>query len=348
MSPTEQNALILPVKQGSFVVSTRPVPSPKAGEILIKVKAVSLNPIDSTIQTVGYMVEKYPAVLGMDVAGEVASLGEGVESFSKGDRVFFQTNPPIGPDYGGYQEYALAMVETVAKIPEKFTYSQAATVPLTLTTAAVGLFADAPSGAGLNPTWDPKVQYIGHSALVVGGSSSVGIFAIQLLKSLGFTHIIAYASATHTEYLKSLGATTVIDRNKVPASDLTAAVAQICGQVNIVYDAVFSSEGQAAGYEALVDNGHLLSVRATPDAYVPKDVDDVRGRKVTTAYGSPHMPNNKVFGKILYKKLGGLLEKGTIVPLRIEELPGGLESIVGGLDRLKAKSVSGKKLIVSL
>ncbi|KAE9404564.1 hypothetical protein BT96DRAFT_1016156 [Gymnopus androsaceus JB14] len=154
------------------------------------------------------------------------------------------------------------MVETVAKIPEKFTYLQAATVPLTLTTAAVGLFADAPSGAGLNPTWDPKVQYVGQSAFIVGGSASVGIFV----------------------------------------------VAQICGQVNIVYDAVFSPEGQAAGYAALVDNGHLLSVRATPDAYVPKDVDDM-------------------FGKILYEKLGGLLEKGTLVPLRIEELPGGWRAL---------------------
>ena len=94
---------------------------------------------------------------------------------------------------------------------------------------------------------------------------------------------------------------------------MTTAVAQICGQVNIVYDAVFSPEGQAAGYAALVDNGHLLSVRATPDVYVPKDVDDVRGRKVTTAYGSPHMPNNRVFGKILYEKLEGLLKNGTIV-----------------------------------
>ncbi|KAE9404556.1 GroES-like protein [Gymnopus androsaceus JB14] len=323
MSPTEQHALILPVKQGNFVLSTRPIPSPKAGEILVKVKAISLNPIDSKIQSTGIMVEKYPAVLGNDVAGEVASLGEGVKSFSKGDRVFFQAVPPIGPDYGGYQDYALGLAETVAK---KYTYSQAATVPLTLTTAAVGLFADAPSGAGLNPTWDPKVRHVGKSALIIGGGSSVGMNAPKITRSS--TTIIAYASGTHTEYLKSLGATTVIDRNKVPASDLTT--------VNIVYDAVFSPEGQAAGYAALVDNGHLLSVRATPDAYVPTDLDYVRGRKVTSVIGSPHMPNNRVFGKILYEKLGGLLKNGAIVSRLITPLARlGLKSFPAGWKALR-------------
>lgn len=188
--------------------------------------------------------------------------------------------------------------------------------------------------------------------------------AIQLLKSTGFTQIIAYASAKHTEALKALGATAIIDRSQVPEKELTAAVSQICGQVNIVYDAVFSAEGQEAGYAALAENGHLLSVRAIPDAYASKD--ESRGRKVTSVYGSPHMPNNKVFGKIMYEKLAGLLGNGTIVvshnfeflelglivilyqPTMIEELPGGLGAIVDGLDALKEGKVSGKKLIISL
>lgn len=82
-----QSALILPQKQSSFILSTRPIPAPKAGEILVKVKAISLNPIDWKIQSTGYMVEKYPSVLGTDVAGEVVSVGEGVKSFNEGDSV---------------------------------------------------------------------------------------------------------------------------------------------------------------------------------------------------------------------------------------------------------------------
>lgn len=133
------------------------------------------------------------------------------------------------------------------------------------------------------------------------------------MKSVGFTHIIAYASAKHTESLKAIGATSIIDRNQVSTNDLIAAVAKISGQVDIVYDTISSPEGQSAGYAALADNGHLLSVRATPDAYVPKDESLVRGRKVTSVLGSPHMPNNRVFGRIMYEKIGGLLEEGTIV-----------------------------------
>lgn len=60
------------------------------------------------------------------------------------------------------------------QIPKNLRYTQVATVPLTFTTAAIGLFAEAPSGAGLNPTWDPSVKHVGKSALVIGGSTSVG------------------------------------------------------------------------------------------------------------------------------------------------------------------------------
>lgn len=82
-----QKALIVPEKQAPFVLTTRSIPAPKAGEILVKLKAISLNPIDWKIQSSGYMVEKYPAVLGVDAAGEVVSIGDSVQGFEKGDSV---------------------------------------------------------------------------------------------------------------------------------------------------------------------------------------------------------------------------------------------------------------------
>ncbi|KIK68691.1 hypothetical protein GYMLUDRAFT_215480 [Collybiopsis luxurians FD-317 M1] len=346
-----QKALIVPQKQGQFVLSTRSIPTPNPGEILVKVKAISLNPIDWKSQTLGYLINEYPAVLGVDVAGGVDSVGEGVKGFEKGDRVLFQGSTMRTADYGAYQEYVLAGADTVAKIPGNLTYSQAATIPLTLATAAVGLYANAPSGAGLNPTWDPEIKYQGHSALIIGGSSSVGHFAIQLLRLVGFTNIVAYASATHTENLKRLGATRIIDRKQVAESELGTIVDQILGgraRLNIVYDAVMSAEGQAAGYASLSDNGHLLSVRAIPDAYEPQDEQEKRGRKVISVFGSPHLPTTQTFGKIMYEKIGKLIEDGTIVPTKTEELPGGLESIENGLSRLREGTVSGRKLVVNL
>ena len=87
MSPT-QKALYLNKKFGDLVLEDAPIYKPGPGEILIKVRATSLNPIDWKIQKYGVFIEKFPAVLGTDVAGDVEELGEGVNEFKKGDRVY--------------------------------------------------------------------------------------------------------------------------------------------------------------------------------------------------------------------------------------------------------------------
>jgi len=83
----EQKALVLDAPKGSFIVSTRTVPRPAAGELLVKVQAVGLNPVDWKIQEYDIVVKEYPAVLGSDVAGDVEEVGEGVQGWKKGDRM---------------------------------------------------------------------------------------------------------------------------------------------------------------------------------------------------------------------------------------------------------------------
>jgi len=87
MAPSTQKALLLDQKFGKFVVDTIPVPKPGPGEILIKVKAAALNPVDWKIQKYGVFVETFPAILGTDISGDVEELGEGITDFKKGDRV---------------------------------------------------------------------------------------------------------------------------------------------------------------------------------------------------------------------------------------------------------------------
>ena len=87
MSRTEQKVLHLDSKFGNFVLATGPVPRPGAGDLLVKVEAAALNPVDWKIQKHGIFIEKYPAVLGSDFAGIIEEVGEGVDGFSKGDRV---------------------------------------------------------------------------------------------------------------------------------------------------------------------------------------------------------------------------------------------------------------------
>jgi NADPH:quinone reductase-like Zn-dependent oxidoreductase len=83
----KHKALYLDSKYGSFVIANNTIPPPGPGELLIKVKASGLNPFDWKIQKYGIFVEDYPIVMGIDIAGDVLEVGEGVEDLAKGDRV---------------------------------------------------------------------------------------------------------------------------------------------------------------------------------------------------------------------------------------------------------------------
>ena len=83
----EQKAVLLTAKHGPFEVGTVPIPEPGPGEVLYKVQAAALNPVDWKIAAFGFMVEKFPAILGGDGAGIVEEVGEGVTNLKKGDRV---------------------------------------------------------------------------------------------------------------------------------------------------------------------------------------------------------------------------------------------------------------------
>ena len=90
MSSQKQKALFLESKQGRFVVGERDVPRPSKGQLLVKIHAAALNPIDYKIQQTGVFVEKFPVVLGVDMAGVVEGVGEGVQDFVTGDKVYVQ------------------------------------------------------------------------------------------------------------------------------------------------------------------------------------------------------------------------------------------------------------------
>ncbi|KAJ6576889.1 chaperonin 10-like protein [Mycena vulgaris] len=338
-----QKALLLESKQGPFVLGTRPIPTPGAGDLLVKIHAAGLNPVDWKIQAYGFAVSDYPAVLGTDIAGEIESVGEGVEGFQKGDRVFFQ-GPFNNGEFGGFQQYTLIAADIAGKIPANITYSQAATIPVTFTCVAIGLFAPKPFGAGLEPPFDRKPHHTGP-ALVIGGSASVGQYAIQLLKLCGFSPIVAYASARHAAYLTSLGATHVIDRSDTPltAPALSAAFQALTftapDNVKTIFDAVCSAEAQQAGYDLMAPGGTLFTADQSKVTGTTSD------KQILSMLGTSHPPGPREFGRLLWANLPGLVADGLIVPNRLEDLPDGLGGIVGGLERLQKGEVSGTKLV---
>ncbi|KAJ3877606.1 GroES-like protein [Lentinula edodes] len=339
-----QKALVIESPKTPFVLKTVPIPKPGPGEVLVKIIASGLNPVDWVIQTRDYFAPRtpYPAIIGFDIAGDVEEVGPGVKEISKGDRVFFAPKMNSN-DNAAFQQYALAPVEFLGKIPKNLNYSQAASVSLTFTTAVYGLLPAHPVGMGLNPTFDDTVSYPEEAALVIGGSTSVGQYAIQILKYLGFGAIIAYASAKHTEFLKSLGATHVIDRNQISFADLPAALPRVYAQpIKVIYSAVTLPEAQDAAYACLANDGKFAV--ATPQLALKEDAETPE-KKVYGVFGSPHTPANREFGLVLWRHLPRLLESGVFVPNRIEELPNGLSGIVDGLKKLEKGEVSGVKLV---
>ncbi|KAJ7495824.1 chaperonin 10-like protein, partial [Mycena galericulata] len=346
-----QQALIVQSPHAPFVLGSRDIPSPEQGEVLIKVMSVALNPANWVQRERNMLIDEYPVVLGCDIAGVIQELGEGVEGFAKGDKVFgFGT-------VGGFQQYTTLHTALLLRIPENVSFDEAATTPLAFTTACVGLFGPAPIGMALNPSfsWDKPQQ--GQSALVIGASSSVGQFAIQLLKFVGFTRIVAYASAAHFDYLTQLGATHCIDRTEVPLETLAAHPA-LTPAVQVVFDAFGSFN---ASFDCAADGGTVVTARliGTWDA----DRESAQSKKVAlvraggcyagadilppSKSGKPRLglPEHTTFGRLIIKNLPEMLAMGVISPNRFEILPNGLAEIPEGLERMKKGAVSGVKLV---
>ncbi|KAG2145218.1 chaperonin 10-like protein [Suillus clintonianus] len=340
MSDTQQQkALFLQSKQGKFAVGSRSIPKPGKDELLIKVYSAALNPVDHKVQEYGVFVEQYPAVLGEDIAGLVVETGENVRNFAKGDKVF--THGQFSNDRSAFQQFTLGVMDYTAKIPGNLGYDDAATVPLGFDTASTGLYNSNKYGIGLRPPWEEGglARYAGP-IVILGGASSVGSYVIQLAVLSGFTPIITTASPVHEAYLKSLGATHVIDRH-LPADVLKAAIRKYSsGHIKYVYDAISLPDTQQIGWSLLGHKGCLVLT-------LPAVVKEEGGteRRAVQTFGSPHADENKSLCSGSWAILSEWLEKGTIKPNRYEVLPNGLEGIIEGLERMKKGQVSGSKLV---
>jgi NADPH:quinone reductase-like Zn-dependent oxidoreductase len=164
-----------------------------------------------------------------------------------------------------------------------------------------------PFGAGLNPTYDPKVKYAGESALVIGGSTSVGQFAIQIFKHLGYSTIVAYASGRHTDFLKSIGATHVIDRGEITIGNVAEMVKKIATTpLKVAFNAVGDADSLSACFDSIEEGGKVADVNLEA-----KDVGN--GKTVIAIMGNSHVPVNTPFGRILWKNLPKLVQDGAIV-----------------------------------
>jgi NADPH:quinone reductase-like Zn-dependent oxidoreductase len=175
-------------------------PKPKAGEVLIRVHAAGVNPIDWKIRRGLFrplLWLKFPIILGCDVAGVVEEIGPDVTRFRPGDPVFGLLGPRRhGP--GGYAEYAVAPVPAVALKPQSLSFEEAASMPVAALTA-------------LQSLRDLGRLQPGGSVLINGASGGVGTFALPIARALGAARVTGVCGPRNLELVRSLGADAVID-----------------------------------------------------------------------------------------------------------------------------------------
>jgi NADPH:quinone reductase-like Zn-dependent oxidoreductase len=218
----------LPAKYAQLQVGPAPYPTPGADQVVVRSRAVAVNPLDWVIQVAGpfaYRWLRYPTVLGSDVAGEVVEVGSAVTRFRVGDRVLGHA---VGTDKdsnsaaeGTFQQYAVVLERMASPIPDGLPFESAAVLPLGLSTAACALFQTDQLGLR-HPTADAVPT--GEVVLVWGASTSVGMNAVQLAVAAGY-EVVATASPRNSDAVRALGATEVLDHaSPTVVADLVTAL----------------------------------------------------------------------------------------------------------------------------
>jgi NADPH:quinone reductase-like Zn-dependent oxidoreductase len=344
--PNTHYAAILPQKGGPLSVERRPTPEPGPNEILIKVKAVALNPCDYYQRDLGFPpVPIYPAVLGSDTAGLVAKVGSDVTTAPPlGTRViafassFYQNG---SPDHGALQQFALVQAEAVVPLPDELSFEEGAIFPMGVLTA---LTAWTTIGVPLETRYTPGDK---QGVLIWGGASSVGSFAVQSAKSLGFT-VYATASLKHHEYLKKLGAYAVFDYK---AGDVVDQIVQAVKEDDVKLHTAHCvvDGGLQPILDVLKETKGDKTAKIAHSPVLPPDYPTLDNTQII--FNFPPMDSaarDKHMHQCFHGWLADGLKFGSVVPspaIQVEN--GGLEGSNGALDKLRA-GVSGTKIVVSI
>lgn len=225
-----------------IIYEDAPMPTVEASDVLIKVVASSVNPVDWKIRE-GHLKEmvsySMPVILGLDVSGIVESVGENVSKFKVGDAVF--SRPDVKRN-GTYAEFVAVNEVEVAFKPKTISHVESASLPLAGITAWEALFTTAQLSDN-------------QKVLIHGGSGGVGSLAVQLAKSRG-AYVISTTSTKNLALVKSLGADEVIDYKTHKFEDIVK-------DADVVFDTI-GGEVQELSWSVLKQNGILVSIVSQP------------------------------------------------------------------------------------
>jgi len=253
-----------------------PRPEPKEDQILIRVIAAGVNPVDGMIRSGMFAKDgnrAFPIILGGDVAGVVEKVGSKITKFKAGDPVFAYVSLD---DSGGYAQYALVTEREAALKPKSLSHVEAAAVPIVALTAWQALI-------------DTARLSEGQTVLIHGGSGGVGTFAIQIAKARG-AKVIATASTAKQDLLKELGADVAIDYTKQKFEE-------IAKDVDVVLDSV-GKDTLARSYGVAKKGGFIVTLVARIDQ-AELDKRGIRGASLSVEPNSDELAE---IGKLIDEK----------------------------------------------
>ena len=274
----------------SFELQDVAVPEASAGELLVRVHATAINPLDYQIRRGDYpSYVPLPAVIGYDVSGVVEEVGPGVVDFAVGDEVFY-TPQIFGPKGGSYAQYNVVPQALVTRKPDNLTHEEAASTTLVGGTAWEALV----TRARLQPA---------ESVLIHGGAGGVGSIAIQLAKAMGATVYTTCRGRDQT-FVRELGADHAID---FTSQDYIKEIADLTGKkgVNVVFDTIGGLTLSQSPH-VLRDAGRVVSI---VDLATPQNLVAAWG--VNAEYHFVFTRQNR--GKLVALKT--LLESGRVRPV---------------------------------
>ncbi|PCF97603.1 zinc-dependent alcohol dehydrogenase family protein [Vreelandella nigrificans] len=272
----------------SFELSEVPKPVPQAGQVLVRVHATSINPLDYQVRRGDYPdLVPLPAITGHDVSGVVEAVGPGVTSFVPGDEVWY--TPQIFDGPGSYAEYHVAAESIIGKKPPSLSHLEAASLTLVGGTVWEALVVRA-------------ALRVGESILVHGGAGGVGHVAIQVAKAMG-ARVFATVREANFEFARSLGADVVIDYRK---EDYVDAILRETGGhgVDVVFDTI-GGDTLSRSPDALAQLGRVVSI---VDIAQPQNLVEAWGKNASYHFVFTRQNRGKL------DELSALIARGQLQP----------------------------------
>ncbi|KAF2008442.1 GroES-like protein [Aaosphaeria arxii CBS 175.79] len=332
---------------GKPTLSNESIPLPKleSHQLLVKISHVAQNPTD--VQSLDSNAFGDGSVFGCDFVGTVEKIGEAVTSKAEGDVVAGLIWGGEIKGLGAYSEYTVADERISFKVPSSIAPEQAATVPLAAATSALALFSEQSLHI------DRKKK--GTRVLIWGGSSSVGLYAIQIAKLHGLGTITT-CSPKNFDLVKQAGADHVFDYR---APDVVDQIRRVAPDLQYVFDTIGDKGSSAQASQAIREEGggRLCTVRPgkanTEGVSKRTTVTDVL---VWTAflkehrYGTFHWPPHKGDHDLVadfFESIPKLLEEGKFTPNRAS-IKHGLDAVSEGFQEYRDGKISGYKIVYAL